>query len=58
MPRTLSLRTEHLTALGSGELAAVAGGAVTYGCIPTQVCTGYYPSIFDPCVTLACAQTA
>ena len=56
MKRTLSLRTEHLGELTTGELAAVAGGTsaeikATVVCIPTHDCTGYYPSLNAPCTT-------
>lgn len=54
--RKLSLRRELLSELTTGELASVAG-ASGLPCntdietlIPTCGCTGYYPSIFDPCV--------
>lgn len=51
--RKLALRGERLTELTASELASVAG-ASGLPCnpetlIPTCGCTGYYPSIFDPC---------
>ena len=54
--RKLSLRRELLTELTVGELASVAGASglpcdiEVESLIPTCGCTGYYPSIFDPCV--------
>jgi hypothetical protein len=56
MKRTLTLHRESLAELTAGELAVVNGGTntqkvclqVTQLC-PTFGCTGYYPSIFDPC---------
>ncbi len=55
--RKLTLRTEHLSELTPDELQSVAGasGAVcdlTDWCIPTQACTGYYPSLNAPCDTI------
>ncbi len=55
--RTLTLRREALTELTDGELSVVAAGtntvdvcvALTKAVCPTFECTGYYPSIFDPC---------
>ena len=58
MKRSLTLRTERLAELSAGELAAVNGGTNSVKvCVvitgpnvcPTVGCTGYYPSIFDPC---------
>lgn len=53
--RKLTLRRERLAELSTSELQAVAG-ASGLPCdiqletlIPTCGCTGYYPSIFDPC---------
>ena len=58
MTRKLTLRTEHLAELTTSDLQSVAGASglpcetseiqVTQLC-PTFGCTGYYPSIFDPC---------
>lgn len=42
MTRRLALRTEHLTELSAGDLAAVLGG---------QGLTGYYPTLERPCDT-------
>ena len=56
MKRTLTLRTEHLGELTTGDLASVAGASglpcepLTAIC-PTHNCTGYYPSINAPCTT-------
>ena len=54
--RTLTLRRESLTELTTAELGSVVGGAQTYICIqdpstlvPTNQCTGYYPSLNAPC---------
>jgi hypothetical protein len=53
--RTLSLRAERLTELTTGELAAVVGAtgsiALHYPTqlLPTNDCTGYYPSINARC---------
>lgn len=52
---TLSLRAERLTELSTGELAAVVGatGSVVINdpswLLPTNDCTGYYPSINARC---------
>ena len=55
--RKLTLRREQLTELTTAEMSSVAGASglpcdpqieVTQLC-PTFGCTGYYPSIFDPC---------
>ena len=60
MTRKLTLRRERLAELSTSELQAVNGASglpcnLTDGCtesiIPTDCgCTGYYPSLFDPCV--------
>lgn len=47
MTRTLSLRKDTLTELATAELESVVGGQQSI--VPTCVCTGYYPSLFDPC---------
>ena len=49
MPRKLTLRRESLTELSDTELGSVVGGQVTLICVPTQQCTGYYPSLNAPC---------
>jgi hypothetical protein len=56
--RRLTLRKDTLAELTSDDLREIAGAAehsslcnVTYSCVP---CTGYYPSIFDPCDTQIC----
>lgn len=38
MPRRLTLRSEHLAELTDAQLESVAGG------LPTNVCTGAYPT--------------
>lgn len=57
--RKLTLRRERLAELSTSELQAVNGASglpcnttqTTQTIIPTDCgCTGYYPSIFDPCV--------
>lgn len=55
--RKLSLRRERLAELTTSELRSVAGASgapceiSVFTNIPTDCnCTGYYPSIFDPCV--------
>ncbi|MDQ1712990.1 MAG: hypothetical protein QOE45_2440 [Frankiaceae bacterium] len=62
MTRKLTLRAERLTELTTAELGAVAG-ASGLPCqpttiivnpsdlIPTNRCTGYYPSLNAPCTT-------
>lgn len=45
MARRLALRTERLTELSAGDLAAVAGGT-------TQLFTGNYPSLNAPCTQI------
>lgn len=57
-PRSLHLRRETLAELTSAELGSVVGGQdtivcanITKYCIPTQGCTGYYPSLNAPCTT-------
>ena len=52
--RTLNLRRETLTELTTAELGSVVGASglpcdLTEYCIPTQGCTGYYPTIERPC---------
>ena len=52
--RKLTLRREHLAELTTGELESVVGASgivcdLTDFCIPTQGCTGYYPTIERPC---------
>jgi hypothetical protein len=57
--RTLTLRKDALTDLTPNDLREIAGAAqasgaacnVTHSCVP---CTGYYPSIFDPCPSMFC----
>ncbi|HEU0131973.1 MAG TPA: hypothetical protein VFQ85_13365 [Mycobacteriales bacterium] len=58
MKRTLTLRTERLAELTAADLGAVAGASglpcevqveLTKELCPSYGCTGYYPSIFDPC---------
>lgn len=51
MPRRLTLRSEQLTELTTDELHAVAGGRPV---LPTDYCTGWYPSINSPCPTTDC----
>lgn len=62
MRRTLVLKKETLTELAPGELAAVAGGALTPQCptyqpdcrVPTDHCvslTGCVSQAMDPCLT-------
>lgn len=43
--RSLALRKDTLTELTTGDLAQVVGGQESI--VPTCVCTGYYPTIFD-----------
>ncbi|HEX8002028.1 MAG TPA: hypothetical protein VF519_04970 [Mycobacteriales bacterium] len=52
MKRRLALRAEHLTDLTTDELANVAAGQQVT--LPTQRCTGYYPSLNAPCPTTDC----
>lgn len=47
MKRHLILKSEHLTELTPGDLAAVNGAATT-----SDLFTGYYPSINAYCTTL------
>ena len=56
MTRKLTLRRERLAELSPAELQAVAGASglpcnieINESIIPTCGCTGYYPTIFDPC---------
>jgi hypothetical protein len=56
MARKLTLRKDTLSELSTADLTQVAGAAqqsilcnLTESCLPTCGCTGYYPSIFDPC---------
>jgi len=58
MNRRLTLKSEHLAELSTTELGAVVGAqAITQNqgicasLMPTQCCTGYYPSINAPCTT-------
>lgn len=51
MSRRLVLAREPVTELTTDELAHVAGGQVP---LPTQVCSGYYPSLNRPCPTTEC----
>lgn len=58
MKRRLVLKSEHLSDLSASELGSVVGAqAVTNNqgicasLMPTQCCTGYYPSINAPCGT-------
>lgn len=60
--RTLSLKAEHLAELTADDLGAVNGAVqaitnnrgICASLMPTQCCTGYYPSINAPCDSLAC----
>ncbi len=54
----LELSTETIRELTAAELGRVAGGgADQQSLIPTCMCTGYYPSINAPCVTVqACIE--
>ena len=61
MKRHLVLKSEHLADLTTSELGSVVGAqAVTQNqgicasLMPTQCCTGYYPSINAPCDTTVC----
>ena len=60
MNRRLTLRSERLVALTTDELHAVAGGQeISRYCtqlIPTNYCTGYYPTINYDCVSLVTDQ--
>lgn len=48
MNRRLALKSEHLSVLSTGELSAVAGGAVTTGSL-----TGAYPTLpVEGCVVV------
>lgn len=59
MRRRLTLRKETLSELTTEELAKLAGGQDTKTLIPTNRCTGYYPSINAPCPTFReCIATA
>ncbi|MFN2464163.1 MAG: class I lanthipeptide [Candidatus Dormibacteria bacterium] len=44
----LSLNRETVRELTREELRQAAGGVIA---LPTQMCTGYYPSINYPCVS-------
>lgn len=60
--RSLSLKVEHLAALTPDDLGSVNGAAqavtnnvgICASLMPTQCCTGYYPSINAPCESMAC----
>ena len=61
MKRRLTLRSEHLAELSSSDLGSVVGGqaitnnqGICASLMPTQCCTGWYPSINAPCDTAAC----
>jgi hypothetical protein len=61
LKRRLTLRSEHLAELSPSDLGSVVGGQVITknqgicaSLVPTQCCTGYYPSINAPCDTAAC----
>ncbi|HEX8002032.1 MAG TPA: hypothetical protein VF519_04990 [Mycobacteriales bacterium] len=51
--RRLTLKREALAELTTPELAAVAGA---YRPLPTQDCTGYYPSLNAPCSLRECIE--
>lgn len=58
MKRRLTLKSEHLAELTTSELGAIAGAqaittnqGICASLMPTQCCTGYYPSINAPCTT-------
>ena len=48
----LELSTETLRELSAEEMGQVAGGGAQESLLPTCRCTGYYPSIFDPCISV------
>ena len=55
MKRRLTLNSEHLAELSTSELGSVVGAAITNNqgicasLMPTQCCTGYYPTLNAPC---------
>lgn len=49
MTRRLTLRAERLAGLTHDELASVAGG------LPTNPCTGVYPTLSPSCLVLVSA---
>ena len=49
MTRRLTLRAERLAELTHDELASVAGG------LPTNPCTGVYPTLYSSCFVLVSA---
>ncbi len=50
--RTLTLRKETLTELTADDLRQIAGASGVL-CPTSDGCgTGYYPSIFDPCLSV------
>jgi hypothetical protein len=58
MTRRLTLKSEHLAELSTNELVSVVGAqAITQNqgicasLVPTQCCTGYYPTLNAPCNT-------
>lgn len=58
MKRRLTLKSEQLTELSTDELGSVVGAqaltnnqGICASLMPTQCCTGYYPSINAPCTT-------
>lgn len=58
MKRTLTLRRETLTELGTDDLTRiVGGGSLTYTILPSGCkCTGWNPSLNAPCPTLDCTS--
>ena len=46
MSRRLRIAAERLAPLTEPELESVAAG------LPTQMCTGYYPTVLSPCPTV------
>lgn len=47
--KRLELHRETVRELTREEIEGAAGGRIA---LPTQVCTGYYPSLNAPCVTV------
>lgn len=60
--RRLTLRKERLARLTGNDLRVVGGNGIpqrTVVCIPTEQCTGRYPSINYPCQTYyVCLETS
>jgi hypothetical protein len=48
-PKRLELNRETVRELTREEMGDAAGGRIS---LPTQYCTGYYPSINAPCITV------